>query len=335
MTVKISEKKEGAQIYRSKVANSMMKKMGEKEDVTKVWRYREYQTHMSVPNIDYAEESSFDIDVSEMVFWVSFLERYFLDNAYIGIFVSESGESKKSRFSNYSIRTKDAVERIAIRSKREFSRSQKDGLKASFERFVSNAKRSGRVRVLDERLDNKGLIDYIEFELCSDSYCLVNTHLYDSVFIKNTGNLTTLRNTISVFVYIMSKTRKNIGGSVFSANAEKNLRQLTPNKMKDSRSFSNGLSYKYISSGVCYSHLKSISKDLSLGRSTVSLIVKSLSEMQVISYILLKDREYLKERYFITDSYSEPYLVSHVMTEFKSSREYSVIKISSVHGVCE
>lgn len=336
MTKRTSEKKEGAQIYMSKKSKSIIKKMKITEDQSKVWMDRDYQTHLSIPVIDYYQSESFENErMSDMLFCITFLERCFSDGSYMDIAKNKLGKVESVRVSNYALSLKDFPERISMMSDAPLSRGQSSRMIDSLKYFISIVRELDLVSVQREVFDSKGDVRYIEFEVRSNNYFLMNKKLYETTIFKSSKDARALKNSVSAFALIMSKARKNSASSAFSKNAESKIRDLLPGVIfskEDARKVSG---YRYYDSTVCYSYISSIASDLGITKNTIGSIINHLADIGVISYMLIRDREGNKERYFITDSYSERYLVDAVLNNYKSAKRYSLIRVKSVHGECE
>lgn len=257
--------------------------------------FNKFESELARNNMVVPETSIAGVERGSEIFWMSILERFYLDYYY-----SVNGE----RTSFYLISIDLVSKHIESILGKELSRAKIRGIKSEFTQFIKRLESSG-ADIENRSYDKNGDVSVCYLKIKANRYIQVNKHLYDECIRHSNGDFRYLKTSISVFLVVMKSARRKIVSS------------------KDDFE---------VTSSVFFAGFTYIGDYLNIDRRTISKHIHILAKINVISYIVLKKRGSYKELYFITDSMTENCLSQYVLEEYRSHQQQDVIRVSTSMG---
>ena len=217
------------------------------------------------------------LDMSEYLFWVSIMERFFLSYEYFN--------ENKDRVSCYLVPVDSIHLHMSSLELSEISRKRRQDTKIDFMSFIENL--DGAV-VSKTEIGTKSEI--YKVEITAEKYIQSSKLLYDKIWLTHKGSTRSIKNAISIFLSIMNFARRkmsNNGGTLDSSVCFGSL---------DSIGEVSGLTRKTVSSYIdSLSRAKILSYAVLKKRNSSRekyFITDSLSESILFDHIHYKYRSY-------------------------------------------
>lgn len=286
---------------------------------TSYWDKDAYQKHFRLPVID--ECNALGIMESHSMFWYSYICKNYR-REWKRVINKDSEQNEY--FSEYRFSVEMMITELSNELGKEIKGDKKIRFVKSFEKALNNF----------NSINIKNESNLIIMNVTSKFYRNINNFFYNRTLKCNSKDLRLLKSSIAVFMAIMCSAWKEVDQKVFGKDLI--LNKMNFNKLLGTESEVNGdlssLDYNYFKSSVCYKSIGTLSHMLKMDNKTVSNTIRNLASKNIISFLYITEWGSNEGVYFITDAFSEIFLIDKLSGSFRSENLFNLIEIKTLSG---
>ncbi|MFI3805827.1 hypothetical protein [Vagococcus fluvialis] len=289
---------------------------------TPFWEKEIYQEHFRMPVINECNELG--IMESDSMLWYSYICKNYR-REWKRVINKESKQIEY--FSEYRFSVEMLISELANDLNKEIKADKKKRFIDSLEKVLNKLNEFNSINIKSE---NKLII----MSVTSKFYRNINKFFYNRTLECNNKELRLLKSSISVFVAIMCSAWKEVEQKVFGKDVALNrinINKLLGTEYEINDDLSN-LDYNYFRSSVCFKSISKLSNMLKIDKKTISNTIRNLASKNIVSFLYIAEWGSNEGVYFITDSFSEIYLLDKFVCSFPSYKMFNLIEIKTLSG---